>query len=53
MQERRLEELCGRWDAQVDRGASADERRAALDALRGVLQERSYIANLLANVNRE
>jgi molecular chaperone HscB len=52
-QERRLEELFARWDAQLDGGASADERRQTLDALRGVLQERSYIANLLATVNKE
>jgi molecular chaperone HscB len=51
-QERRLEEFAARWDAQVDAGAPAAERRATLDALRSVLQERSYIANLLASVNR-
>ena len=51
-QERRLEELFARWDAQADAGAGAEERRQTLDALRGVLQERSYIANLLAAVNR-
>jgi molecular chaperone HscB len=52
-QERKLEELFARWDAQLDGGASAEARRLTLDALRAVLQERSYIANLLANVNKE
>jgi molecular chaperone HscB len=52
-QDRRLEELSARWDAQVDGGAGVEERRQTLEALRAVLQERSYIANLLANLNRE
>jgi molecular chaperone HscB len=51
-QERRLQELAARWDAMVDAGAGPEERRPTLEALRGVLQERSYIANLLASVNR-
>jgi molecular chaperone HscB len=50
-QEARLQQLCERWDAQVDQGAPADVRRATLDALRALLQERSYIANLLATVS--
>lgn len=49
-QETRFEELAARWDAQVDAGAGEAERRVTLDALRGLLQERSYIANLLATV---
>jgi molecular chaperone HscB len=52
-QERRLEELAARWDAQVEAGASPEQRRGTLLALRAVLQERSYIANLLATVNME
>jgi len=51
-QDRRFEELAARWDAQVDEGATAEERRQTLEALRGVIQERSYVANLLASVNR-
>lgn len=50
-QERRFQELAARWDAQVDAGASPDERRATLEALRALVQERSYIANLLAAAN--
>jgi molecular chaperone HscB len=51
-QERRLEELAAAWDAQVDAGAAAESRRPTLEALRAVLQERSYIANLLASVDK-
>jgi len=52
-QERQLEELAVRWDAQLDAGAPAAERTATLEALKSLLQERSYIANLLATVKRE
>jgi molecular chaperone HscB len=52
-EQRRLEDLAARWDGQVDAGAPASERRATLEALRSLLQERSYIANLLAAVNAE
>ena len=52
-QERQIEELAARWDAQLDGGAPAPERRATLEALKALLQERSYIANLLATVKRE
>lgn len=52
-QERQLEELAARWDAQFDEGAPASDRKATLEALRTVLQERSYTANLLATVARE
>lgn len=47
-QGRRFDELAARWDALVDAGAGPDERRQTLEALRALLQERSYIANLLA-----
>ncbi len=50
-QEARLQQLFERWDAQVDQNAPPDVRRATLDALRSLLQERSYIANLLATVS--
>jgi len=52
-QERQLEELALRWDAQLDAGAPASERKDTLEALKILLQERSYIANLLATVKRE
>jgi molecular chaperone HscB len=52
-QERQIEELALRWDAQLDAGAPAAERKVTLEALRNLLQERSYIANLLATVKRE
>jgi molecular chaperone HscB len=51
-QESHMRELFGRWDTQFDQEAPADVRRATLDALRALLQERSYIANLLAAVNK-
>jgi hypothetical protein len=46
--ERRLEDLTARWDALVERGAPAAERRPALDQMKTLLLERSYINNLLA-----
>ncbi|RPJ81390.1 MAG: Fe-S protein assembly co-chaperone HscB [Acidobacteria bacterium] len=52
-QERQIEELAARWDAQLDTGAPPDDRRATLEALKSLLQERSYIANPLAPVTRE
>jgi hypothetical protein len=57
--ERQLQELSARWDAQLapsaveGKNASADEKRATLDALRERLLERNYINNLLANIERE
>jgi len=52
-QEAQLESLFQRWDKQVDEEAPPDVRRATLDSLRSLLQERSYIANLIAATNRE
>jgi len=52
-QEQRLQALFDVWDRQVDEGAAAGDRRRTLDDLRGLLQERSYIANLLTAVARE
>lgn len=52
-QEAQLELLFQRWDRQADEEAPADVRRATLEALRGLLQERSYIANLIAAASRE
>jgi molecular chaperone HscB len=52
-QEAQLDALFQRWDRQVDEEAPADVRRATLESLRRLLQERSYIANLIATVTRE
>ena len=52
-QVRQTEELAARWDAQLESGAPVPERTATLEALRALLQERSYIANLLASLRRE
>jgi molecular chaperone HscB len=52
-QEAQLEALFVRWDKQLDEQAPADVRRATLESIRSLLQERSYIANLLAAANRE
>jgi hypothetical protein len=37
----------------LDEEAPPDVRRATLESLRGLLQERSYLANLIAAVNQE
>jgi molecular chaperone HscB len=52
-QEAQLDALSQRWDKQVDEEAPADVKRATLESLRSLLQERSYIANLIAATNRE
>lgn len=52
-QEAQLESLFQRWDKQVDEEAPPDVRRATLESLRRLLQERSYIANLIAATNRD
>jgi molecular chaperone HscB len=52
-QEAQLEVLFQRWDRQVDEEAPPDVSRATLESLRGLLQERSYIANLIAAANQE
>lgn len=49
--EHQLQELASRWDSQEQ--ASAEEKRATLDALRERLLERNYINNLLATIDRE
>jgi molecular chaperone HscB len=51
--EAQLQELAGRWDALVDRGAAESERRVVLEALRDRFLERNYITNLLAGIERE
>jgi molecular chaperone HscB len=52
-QEAQLDALFQRWDKQLDEQAPADVRRATLESIRSLLQERSYIANLIASANRE
>ncbi len=51
--EARLADLSARWDELADRGAPAAERRPVLEALRDVMLERNYIANLLAGIEKE
>jgi molecular chaperone HscB len=52
-QEAQMEALFQRWDKQADEQAPRDVRRATLESIRSLLQERSYIANLIAAANRE
>jgi molecular chaperone HscB len=49
--EERVQQLSSQWDRQAD--ASADDRRATLEALREQLLERKYLDNLLATIERE
>jgi len=51
--EGQLAELSSRWDAAVDSGAAAAERREILDALQERFLERNYIGNLLSGIERE
>jgi molecular chaperone HscB len=51
--ERELQALSDKWDALVERGADAADRRAVLTALRELMLERNYINNLLAGIERE
>jgi molecular chaperone HscB len=48
-----LEELSRRWDTLVDVSSAETERRCVLDQLRDRFQERNYINNLLAGIERE
>jgi molecular chaperone HscB len=48
-----LDVIFQRWDKQVDEEAPPDVRRATLESLRSLLQERSYVTNLIAAANRE
>ena len=51
--EEQLAALSTQWDALVDGGGSAEERRAVLEALHARVMERNYINNLLAGIERE
>ena len=48
-----LGELFSKWDALLDRGAPAAERRPVLEALRERVLERNYINNLLTGIETE
>ncbi|HEV2646162.1 MAG TPA: Fe-S protein assembly co-chaperone HscB [Acidobacteriaceae bacterium] len=48
--QRELEILWGRWDAAVD-ADEADAKAAARDAMVGLLNRRSYLRNLVRDVN--
>ena len=48
-----LQNLSAHWDALVDRGDAASERRTVLESLRNRILERNYINNLLATIARE
>jgi molecular chaperone HscB len=48
-----LQKLSLQWDALVEQGAPAAERREVLTALRERMLERNYINNLLAGIERE
>jgi molecular chaperone HscB len=50
--EAELRELCGQWDAGLERG-TPQQKRTTLEALRQRLLERNYINNLLATIDRE
>lgn len=51
--ESRLRALAREWDAKLEAAAPADERKATLGLLGGWFLEQTYIANLLAAVERE
>jgi molecular chaperone HscB len=50
--EQQLNELAARWDGLAV-GATAEDRRAVLSALRERMLERNYINNLLGTIERE
>jgi len=46
-----LKKLWDEWDALVDRGASPDERKPVRDKMVDLLNRRSYVRNLVRDVN--
>jgi molecular chaperone HscB len=48
-----VDALSAKWDALVDGGSSEAAKREVLQALRDLVLERNYIANLLAGIERE
>jgi molecular chaperone HscB len=51
--QRRFEDAIAHWDALLDRGAPASERRPVLETLKQLLLEKSYLDNLLTAVRKE
>ncbi len=48
-----LTALSSQWDALMEAGSPAEQRRASLEALRERVLEKNYINNLLATIDRE
>ncbi len=48
-----LQEAAGQWDAAIDADASDADRKAIMVRLNEMLNRRSYIRNLVANVQKE
>jgi molecular chaperone HscB len=48
-----LKRLAREWDEAVDNGAPEEARRAVMSRMNEVLNRRSYIGNLVANVQKE
>jgi molecular chaperone HscB len=51
--DKRLFALFSGWNAAVDKAAAGEERKAALDPMSQLLSRRSYISNLLRDVEEE
>jgi molecular chaperone HscB len=48
-----LQETAGQWDAAIDANASEPDRKAIMLRLNELLNRRSYIRNLVTNVEKE
>jgi molecular chaperone HscB len=48
-----LQDAARRWDAALDANAAGTDRKAIMTALNGLLNRRSYIRNLVTNVQKE
>jgi len=48
-----LQETAKQWDAAIDANASVSDRKAIMVRLNELLNRRSYIRNLVANVQKE
>jgi molecular chaperone HscB len=48
-----LQEAAGKWDAAIDADASDADRKGIMARLNELLNRRSYIRNLVANVQKE
>src|ERR1700738_4756215 len=49
----KLQETASQWDAAIDEKASANDRKAIMARLNELLNRRSYIRNLVTNVQKE